>query len=267
VKLPGNIDTGMAVAVWRRNLTEYSHNWTTNILPNFFDPVLYLLGMGLGLGIFVGRGVNGLTYIEFIAPGLMAASAMQGASFETTYNVFVKMNFAKLYDAYLATPAQIQDIAFGELLWAVSRGLIYGTAFMVVLSGFTLFGHQIIITPWAVLLPVAMLLTAMMFALIGLTFTASIRNINYYGFYYTLWLTPLFLFSGIFFPLDNPNMAGGHGETIAWFTPLYHCVRLMRGLAQGPLDWSHVVNAGWILGVSVILSMIVPRRMRKRMVV
>ncbi len=266
MKLPGNIDTGMAVAVWRRNLTEYSHNWTTNILPNFFDPVLYLLGMGLGLGIFVGRGVNGLTYIEFIAPGLMAASAMQGASFETTYNVFVKMNFAKLYDAYLATPAQIQDIAFGELLWAVSRGLIYGMAFMIVLTGFTLFGHQIIVTAWAMLLPVAMLLTALMFALIGLTFTASIRNINYYGFYYTLWLTPLFLFSGIFFPLDDPQIAGGHGETIAWFTPLFHSVRLMRGLAQGPLDWTHAASAAWIIALCAVLMFAAMRRMRARMV-
>jgi lipooligosaccharide transport system permease protein len=238
----------------------------TNILPNFFDPVLYLLGMGLGLGIFVGRGVNGLTYIEFIAPGLMAASAMQGASFECTYNVFVKMNFAKLYDAYLATPAQIQDIAFGELLWAVTRGLIYGMAFLIVLSGFTLFGHQIIVSPWAVLLPVAMLLTATMFALIGLTFTAGVRNINYYGFYYTLWLTPLFLFSGIFFPLDDPQIAGGHGATIAWFTPLYHAVRLMRGLAQGPLEWSHAGSAVWMIALCAILFAVVPRRMRKRMI-
>lgn len=266
MRLPGDIDLTTSVSVWRRNLTEYSHTWMTNVLPNFFDPVLYLLGMGLGLGMFVGRGVGGLTYIEFIAPGLMAASAMQGASFESTYNVFVKMNFAKLYDAYLATPAQIQDIAFGELLWAVSRGLIYGCAFFAVLCGFTLFGHRVIVSPWAALLPVAMAMTATMFALIGLTFTASIRNINYYGFYYTLWLTPLFLFSGIFFPLDNPQMAGGHAETIAWFTPLFHCVRLMRGLAQGPLDWTHGLSALWVLAVIAVLAWVVPRRMRKRMV-
>jgi lipooligosaccharide transport system permease protein len=238
----------------------------TNMLPNFFDPVLYLLGMGIGLGMFLGREVGGMSYIEFIAPGLMAASAMQGASFETTYNAFVKINFAKLYDAYLATPAQVQDIAFGELLWAVSRGLIYGLAFMIVLLIFTGFGHDIITSPWALLLPVAMALTAMMFALIGMVFTASIRNINYYGFYYTLWLTPLFLFSGIFFPLDNPEMAGGHGETIAWFTPLYHSVRLMRGLSQGALDWGHGVNALWMVAVCALLFMVVPRRLRKRLV-
>lgn len=266
MKLPGDIDLTTALSVWRRNVTEYGHTWMTNILPNFFDPVLYLLGMGLGLGMFLGREVGGLSYIEFIAPGLMAASAMQGASFETTYNVFVKMNFAKLYDAYLATPAQIQDIAFGELLWAVSRGLIYGMAFLLVLIGFTLAGYNIIVSTWAVLLPFAMALTATMFALIGLTFTASIRNINYYGFYYTLWLTPLSLFSGIFFPLDDPNIAGGHGEKIAWFTPLFHAVRLMRGLAQGSLEASHAVSALWIIAVCAILMAVVPRRMRKRMV-
>lgn len=266
MKLPSDINLGMSLAVARRNLTEYGHTWMTNILPNFFDPVLYLLGMGLGLGMFVGRGVEGYSYIEYIAPGLMAASAMQGASFETTYNMFVKMNFAKLYDAYLATPAQIQDIAFGELLWAVARALIYGLAFMTVLGGFTLVGHRILTSPAAVLLPVAMVMTGVMFALIGQAFTASIRNINYYGFYYTLWLTPLFLFSGIFFPLDSPDIAGGHGETIAWFTPLFHCVRLMRGLAQGPLELEHAVSAVWILALSAVLFVIVPRRMRKRMV-
>jgi lipooligosaccharide transport system permease protein len=264
--LPGDIDLTASVAVWRRNLTEYSHTWKTNILPNFFDPVLYLLGMGLGLGMFVGRGVGGYSYIEFIAPGLMAASAMQGASFEATYNVFVKMNFAKLYDAYLATPAQVQDIAFGELLWAVSRGMIYGMAFMIVLAGFTLFGHRILISPFVALVPVVMALTATMFALIGFTFTASIRSINYYGFYYTLWLTPLFLFSGIFFPLDAPHIAGGHGETIAWFTPLFHAVRLMRALAQGPLELSHLGSAIWMLTVIAVLLWVVPRRMRARMV-
>ncbi len=265
--LPGDIDLTTSVAVWRRNMTEYSHSWMTNILPNFFDPVLYLLGMGIGLGMFMGKDIHGLSYIEYIAPGLMAASAMQGASFEATYNMFIKMTFSKLYDAYLATPVQIQDIALGELMWAVSRAILYGVAFFVVLIGFTVFGdYRIITSPYAVLAPFVIILTGIMFALIGQIFTASIKNINYYGFYYTLWLTPLFLFSGIFFPLDAPHIAGGYGETIAWFTPLFHSVRLMRGISQGPLELTHLYSFIWMITVSGCLFWAVPRRMRKTMV-
>jgi lipooligosaccharide transport system permease protein len=266
MRLPGDINLTTSLAVWRRNVTVYRHTWLTNILPNFFDPVLYLLGMGLGLGLFVGRGVGELSYIEFIAPGLMAASAMQGASFESTYNMFVKMNFGRVYDAYLATPAQIQDIAFGELMWAVTRSLLYGMAFVAVLAGFTLAGHGILVSPWAALAPLAVVLTGVMFALIGQVFTASIRTIEYYGYYYTLWLTPLFLFSGIFFPLDDERIAGGYGQHIAWCTPLYHCVRLMRGLAQGPLGSEHLVSLAWILTVSALLFWLVPRRLKRRLV-
>ena len=267
MNLPGSISLPLAVSVWRRNVTVYRHTWKTNILPNFFDPVLYLLGMGLGLGMFMGREINGQTYLAFIAPGLMASSAMQGASFEATYNMFIKMTFSKLYDAFLATPAQIQDIAFGELLWAMTRAMVYGMAFLFVLTGFTIAGYPVLTSWWVLLTPLAMALTGMMFALIGQLFTASIKTIEYYGFYYTLWLTPLFLFSGIFFPLKET--AYGYGEQIAWFTPLYHAVRLIRGLAQteyGPPGMDQLVSVLWMASLSLVLLWAVPRRMRQRMI-
>ena len=91
MRLPGDIDLRLAGAVWMRNLTVYRHTWWTNILPNFFEPLLYLIGMGIGLGFYVGEEMGGESYLVFIAPGLMAAAAMNGATFETTYNMFVKL--------------------------------------------------------------------------------------------------------------------------------------------------------------------------------
>lgn len=263
MKLPGDIDLAMAVGVWRRNVTVYRHTWLTNILPNFFDPLLYLLGIGMGLGMFIDRRIDGHDYIAWIAPGLMAAAAMNGASFEVTWNMFIRMNFARIYDAYLATPATIQDVAFGELLWAMSRALLYGLAFFAVLIGFTLAGKPILTSPWAALVPLALALVGGTFALLGQLYTSMIRVIDLYGYYWTLFITPSFLFSGIFFPLEG--MAYGWGERIAWCTPLYHGVRLVRGLSHGVMTTDQLVSTVWLLALCAALMWAVPRRMRKRM--
>ena len=256
------VDLRMAWAVWMRNLTVYRHTWVMNVLPNFFEPLLYLVGMGVGLGAYVASGLEGKDYLTFIAPGLMTAAAMNGASFEATYNMFVKMHFAKLYDAYLGTPVEVVDIVVGELLWAITRALVYGLAFLAVLLGFTEAGYPLVTSPAAVLLPLVLALTGALFALIGQLFTAKVTVIDLYSYYFTLFLTPLFLFSGIFFPVTRFP----YGAEIAWFTPLYHTVRLTRGLAQGPLGTEHAADLAWIVAVVAALLWAVPRSMRKRMI-
>lgn len=260
--LPGDINLTLATAVWRRNFTAYKRTWLLNILPNFFEPVLFLVGMGIGLGFYVGRGMRGQDYLAFIAPGLMASAAMNGASFESSWNMYIKMNFSRLYDAFLATPARMQDIAFGELMWATTRALIYGGGFLVVLIGFNLAGRPII-TSWGVLLVVpALALIGAMFALMGQWYTTLIKTIDLYSYYWTLFLTPMFLFSGIFFPVtDIP-----YGGTIAWFTPLFHGVELTRALTAGPLRWENLGNTAYMIAVVAVLMFAVPRRMSLRMV-
>jgi len=261
LRLPGDVDLSMAWAVWRRNVTVYRRTWLMNILPNFFEPLLFLVGMGLGLGAYLQGGLGGRAYVAFIGPGLMAAAAMNGATFETTYNMYIKMHFVRLYDAYLSTPAQLPDIALGELLFALTRSLIYGLAFLAVLAGMTAAGYPILTSPWAALLPLAVLLIGTLFGLIGEVFTSIVKVIDLYSYYYTLFLTPLFLFSGIFFPVDRFP----YGPEIAWFTPLYHGVRLCRGLAQGPLGWSHLVSTVWMLAVSAALIALLIPLLRRRM--
>jgi lipooligosaccharide transport system permease protein len=252
VKTP--ISFTAASRVWQRNLWVYRSRWLYALLPNFFEPLFYLLGMGLGLGFYVSTGGEfGSSYLAFIAPGLVAASAMNGASFETTYNVFIKLHFARLYDAFIATRANMEDVAMGELMWAVTRSLMYGSIFLLI----TLFFD----TPltWRVLLALpAIALVGFCFAAIGLAFTALIPIIDVYSYYFTLFLTPSFLFSDIFFPVADrfpPALVA-----IAEVTPLYRSVQLLRGVLMGDLstlwvDVAYLVLIGGALAAFAIWQM------------
>ena len=234
--------------VWRRSVYLYRRTWLMNVLPNFFEPVIYLLGMGVGLGSYVGTNVQGTDYLSYLAPGLVVASAMNGAAFETTYNLFVKMNFNRTYEAITATPINIEDAMVGELLWAATRGTAYGAIFACVIAAFGL------LTPlgFVCLLPVS-LATGWLFAAVGLFFTSFIKVIDMYSFFYTLFLTPMFMFSGIFFPLDRlPEWL----RAVAWCTPLYHAVRLARASVVQSFGVPALIDMLWVLLAALLFSVI-----------
>lgn len=257
---PGQVDLRMALAVWMRNLTNYKRTWKMNLFPNFFEPIVFLFGMGLGLGRYLHDGMQGQSYVVFLAPGLMAANAMNGASLEVTWNMFVKMNMQRLYDAFLTTPASITDVGFGEVLWATTRALIYGVGFIVVVSLMQLGGFEIFRSWTVVFLPIVLALTGWFFSLLGQLYTSYVRVIDLYSYYYSLFLTPLFLFSGIFFPVtDIP-----YGGTIASFTPLFHSVRLVRALCAGTFGGAEWLSLGYLVIASLLLMVWVPARMRRR---
>jgi len=245
-----------ASRVWQRNLAVYGKTWKLNILPNFFEPVLYLLAMGLGIGSYITQGIEGLSYLEYIAPGLIVASAMNGGTFETTYNVFVKMHFGKTYEAITAAPINLEDALLGELMWAISRGTIYGGIFALVVTGFGLVSPLSLLA----LLPIVVL-TAWLFASIGLLFTSFIHVIDLYSFYYTLWLTPLFLFSGIFFPISRlPEWV----QPLAWATPLFHGVSLANDAVRSSWDGWSVAHLAYIVVAASACSTAAIVRMRAR---
>lgn len=248
-----------ALRLWQRNATGYAHTWQMNILPNFFEPFFYLLAIGFGLGKFVEE-VNGIDYAEYIAPGLAATSAMYGASFDVTFNVFVKLHFEKLYDAVTVTPLSPEDIVVGEMIWGITRSLLYGLPFVIIASIFGLVNSW-----WILAAPIAVAAIGFCFATIGLTYTAFIPTIDLYSFFFTLFITPMFLFSGIFFPIDTlPNWA----QPLAWFSPLFHAAALFRelfgvtGTDLGPA-LGHFV---WLIGLGVILFPISPNVFRHRLV-
>jgi lipooligosaccharide transport system permease protein len=245
-----------AFAVWRRNAKVFSKLWKGALLPTFLDPLFYLIALGFGLGTYIAT-LDGVPYREFLAPGLIASAALWAASFETTYNVYMRMNEDRLYDAVLATPVEVQDLAAGDILWGATRAMVYGTVFALVVAAFGL-----ISSPWALLMPVFVFIGGLCFSAIGYAFTSLVGRIDYYSYYFTLGVTPMFLFSGIFFPFtDLPHWV----EVVAWFSPLYHLVEITRGLATGPQAAQIAIHTVWLLVVSLALFPIPVRALRRRL--
>ena len=249
---------GDTMRVWRRNARVFSHVWKGALLPLFLDPLFYLVSLGFGLGTYLAS-VNGIPYKEFIAPGLCASAVMWAASFETTWNTFYRMAESRQYDAVLATPVEPEDLVLGELLWAATRAFVYGTVFMVVVCALGLVSSW-----WVLALPPFLLLGGACFAACGLAYTSLIPKMDYFTFYFTLFVTPMFLFGGIFYPYVRlPDWA----QAAAWLTPLYHLVNIARDLATGPEAAAVAANAAWLLAVTVVLFFAVPARaMRRRLV-
>ncbi len=246
-----------AVSVWRRNAAIYRRTWMWNILPNFFEPVFYLLSIGIGVGAYISE-MGGMSYMAFLAPGLVCVAAMNGASFEVTYNVFVRLSYQKAYDAMLTTPIEPDDVLAGEVLWAITRACIYGGCFFVVIG---LIGLAPL--PSALLVLPVIPLAGLLFAAIGITFSLRISNIDLFSFYFTLFLTPLFLFSDVFFPLQDRLSAGW--LWVAEVLPLLHPVRLARAAFQGNPSPILLWDLAYLLGVSWLLLVWARRGVRRRL--
>lgn len=247
----------LALRVWRRDQRVFARAWRGSLLPQFIDPVFYLVALGFGLGAYV-HTIAGVSYKEFIAPGLCCSAVMWAASFETTWNTYYKLEEIRLYDAIVSTPVEVPDLVLAEMLWAATRALIYGTVFGVVISVFGL-----VHSAWFVILPPFLFLGGMCFAALGLAFTSLVRHPDRYTYYFTLFITPTFLFGGIFYPYDRlPDWA----RTIAWFTPLYHLVGISRGLATGPQATAIAGHAVWLAVVTAAVFVIPVRQMTRRLV-
>lgn len=234
----------------------YTKLYKSSIVLNFVEPTLYLIALGLGLGAFV-KEINGVPYINFIAPGIIASSSMFAATFECTYGTYVRMTYQKTFDAILATPVNLDDLVAGELMWAATKSTFYGAIIMIVISLFGLVDSALIIF----VIPV-LFLSGLLFAVISMIFTAIVPGIDSFNYFYTLFMTPMFLFSGIFFPLNTlPPVV----SKIAFFTPLYHLVNICRSLASGAL--SRITgDIIWIFVVVILLAPYSFRLMRKRVI-
>jgi lipooligosaccharide transport system permease protein len=252
-----SISAPYALAVWRRNAAMYKRTWKLNVLPNFFEPVFYLFSIGIGVGAYISD-MGGTSYLEFIAPGLVCVAAMNGASFEVTYNIYVRLVFEKTYDAMLTTPIEPDDVLAGEILWAVTRSCIYGGCFFIVLVIFGL--APLPRSLWAILvIPI----TGLLFAAIGMVFSLRIPNIDMFSFYFTLFLTPLFLFSDVFFPLKE--RLAGPWIWLAEALPLLHPVRLARASFNGGFSAIALWDLAYTLGTSFLLLLWARRGVRARL--
>ncbi len=264
---PGPIGAAWGT-IWRarrlveRNVLVYRHQWII-IVSGVFEPIFYLIGIGLGLGAIIetvpladGRVVP---YAAFVAPALVATAAMNGAVFETIFNVFFKLNYAKTYDGVLATPMGITEIAVGEMLWALMRSALYAVAMFVIMLAMGL-----ILSAWGVLIVPGALLVAAAFAAAGLAGTSYLRTVNDFDIPLGLIVMPMFLFSGTFFPIEGVLPAWL--VTIITFTPLYHGIELLRGLSTGLVGPELVVSFLYLVAFFVICMTIAIRRMQTKLI-
>ena len=225
------------------------------IVSGFFEPLFYLLSIRIGFGELVGDvSVGGQTipYDQFVAPALMAASAMNGAVYESTMNVYFKMKHAKLYDAVLSTPMVPADVALGEIGWAVTRGVLYSIAFLVTMWALGMVG-----SPWVVLAVPICVLIGSAFGAIGMALTTYMRS--WADFEYVSAVTlPLFLFSATFYPVSSY----GDWAWVVQLSPLYHGVALVRGVNLGEFEWAMLGHVAVLASLAVVGLVVAARRIQ-----
>jgi lipooligosaccharide transport system permease protein len=253
--LPPGLYSRRGHVILERSFRVYSKGWLL-ILTGFFEPLFYLFALGTGLkglvGTVIGPGGHPISYTAFIAPALLAASAMNGAVYDSTMNVFFKMRYAKLYDAMLATSLGPLDVAIGEISWALIRGGLYSAGFLAVMLTMGLTASA-----WAWLLLPASLLIAFGFAAVGMAVTSFLKSIQDLDLI-QLAVLPMFLFSGTFYGLSvYPRWL----QIVIECLPLNQGIELLRNLNAGVFDWSVLGHVAYFLVMAAIGLVVTARRL------
>jgi len=252
-----NLPSWRARHIWTRNFNVFRKFFITSILPYFAEPLLFILALGYGLGLFVGQ-IGGVSYPQFLAPGILSSSAMFAASYECTYSTFVRMHFQKTFDAVLSTPVMVEDIVVGEILWGATKSLISGACIFLVifLLGLATPESALVILP-------TILLVGLMFSSLSMLFTSLVPSIDAFNYYFTLLVSPMFLLSGVFFPIDSlPSVV----QQLSWFLPLTHAVNVIRPAATGHMSWGFAIDIAWMTVFTVICAAISVVLMKRRMI-
>lgn len=247
-----------ALAIVRRNFLVWRKLFWSSLLVHFGEPLLYLLGFGYGLGLFIGQ-VEGLSYLAFLASGIVASSAMHTASFEGMYSVFTRMVPQRTYEAILMTPLEVDDVVSGELIWCALKGL---TGSLAILLTATLLGA---ITDLRALLAIPVVfLVALCFAGPAILMAALARNYDFFNYYFILLLTPMLMLSGVFFPLTSaPTWLHGLMQLL----PLTHAVALVRPLLTGTWPTTPLLHLAVILGYTALSFYFATLAIRRRLLV
>lgn len=246
------------LSVWRRNLIVYRKIWKVNFMVPLLEPAFYILAFGLGFqGLIEGLSYAGqpLTYTRFMAPALIAISIMYNAFFETTYASFVRMYYQKTFDGMMTTPLSLEEIILAEIVWSATKATAAALVMTLVLGlfGFVTFPQGLVIVPLA-------FLGGLAFGSVGMTFTGITPSIDMYNLPIFLFITPMFLFSGTFFPVTGlPDWA----QTAALGFPLYHLVELTRYCCLGLMESSGLLSLGYLVAFTLLflwVSLVVMRR-------
>jgi len=242
------------IHVWRRNLMVWRKLAIPSVLGNLADPLLYMVGLGYGLGGMLPQ-VQGASYVAFLAGGVVCSSTMMTASFEAMYSAFSRMHVQRTWDAIINAPLTLDDVVLGEIAWAASKALLSGTAVLVVAAVLGLVSLPLAL--WV--LPVVFL-TGLAFAGMGLVMTALSPSYDFFMYYFTLAVTPMMLLCGVFFPLEQlPAVV----QVAAQALPLTHAVALARPLMSGAIPayaWLHALVLAFYAGVSCIAALALLKR-------
>ena len=243
--------------VWQRNRDVFLHQWAAEAGGFIVEPFIMLAAMGFGLGGYVGD-IHGVSYGAFVAPGILVAYAMFHSSFEATYGAYMRMETHRLFDGIVVTPVSVEELVLGEAIWAATRSVLAGISVLLVA---TLFG--LIYSPLALLCIPLAFMTGLVFSSLALMLVSVAPSIGTLNNFFTIFITPMFFFSGIFFPLDNfPTIL----ENLAWISPLTHAAHISRGLMLGQLDWSVAVSGLVLVLYTTILLPLCIVMMRRRLV-
>ncbi len=244
--------------VWQRNRDAFFRLWKTELWPPFAEAVLSLLAFGFGLGAYIQGQVEGTTYLQFIAPGMVMSSVLFTASFECMFGTYIRMELENMFDAIVATPVTLEEVVSAEIIWAATRAGMTGISVTLVLAVLGL-------TPswWVLLVPVAAFVSGFMLASLSIIVTSLVPSINSFNYYITLGVIPMQLFSGIFFPVSRlPSEL----VWLVYFSPLYPCVKLTRDLFTGQIGFDAIGFTIWILVLSAVAYTIGVRLMHRRLI-
>ncbi len=243
-----------AIAVWRRNFLVWRKMAIPSVLGNLADPMIYLFGLGYGLGSLLPQ-VGGVSYIVFLASGTVCSSTMNAASFEALYSGFSRMHVQKTWDAILNAPVALDDVLAGEWLWAASKATLSGMAILLVIAGLGFVASPLAL--WTI--PVIFLI-GLTFAALGLIVTALAQSYDFFMYYFTLFVTPMILLCGVFYPLEQLPAAM---QPIAGALPLAHAVRLVRPLLLGQMPNDALLHVSALLVTALAaywLALVLTRR-------
>ncbi len=244
---------------WWREMTIYRHTAKWTALPEVFDMLFWLVAMGLGLGAQSGSFGPGISYIDYIAPGTLASAVMWSACFGTTFNLTSKFDLTRTYEGIMATPVGVADIALGEIMWGTTHASVTGCLFFVISAAAMLYKSA-----WALLMPLAIILVGANFAAMGVLAGAYVRKLIYWGSYFAFVITPMFLLSGVFFPVAAlPAWI----RPLAWIMPLYHGIEVMRALSFGQFSVRILVHLAFLIVIPVVLFIPTVKLFKKRLFV
>ncbi len=242
--------------IWQRNFLVWKKLALPSLVGNLADPLIYIFGLGYGLGAMLPK-IDGQSYVAFLAAGIVCASTMNAATFEALYSSFSRMHVQKTWDAILNTPLGLTDVVAGELCWAATKSLFSGAAILVVITALGLAHGPMLL--WA--LP-AIVLTGLAFAALGLIWNALAPSYDFFTYYFTLFITPMTLISGVYFPTDQ---LPGWLATIGTWLPLAQGVALVRPLLVGQVPADVLIHIMALLGTTIVAFVIALRLTRRRL--